>query len=197
MGEYVVLVNDKNEVIGTLPKLEAHNSNTPLHRGFSVFLFNQKGEVLLQQRGKNKKTWPLVWSNSCCGHPKLEESVIDAAKRRLKFELGITNVKIHVLLPDYRYTCEKDGIVENEICPVMIGFTHQSPKINRDEVEAIKWISWQDWIQEVKNNSENYSQWSVEETQLLEKNKTFRKLFSNMQPENFLTNTTTAPAKTK
>jgi isopentenyl-diphosphate Delta-isomerase len=165
--DYVVLVNEQNEVLGTADKLETHNHQTPLHRGFSVFLFDAKGNLLLQQRSSKKKTWPLVWSNSCCGHPQLDETSIAAAKRRLVFELGITDAQLTVVLPDYRYQFEKDGIYENEFCPVMIGFTKQQPKINLDEVAAIKWIPWQDWLQEVENNPQTYSPWCVEETKLL------------------------------
>lgn len=169
--DYVVLVNPKNEPLGTMGKLEAHSDKTPLHRGFSLFLFNPKGELLLQQRSHKKKTWPLEWSNSVCGHPKLRETPIAAAKRRLDFELGLKKVKVTMAIPDYRYRVEKDGVVENELCPVMIGFTNEIPKINSDEVEAVKWISWQDWVSEIEKNSEEYSPWCVEETKLLMKNK--------------------------
>src|SRR5258708_6704908 len=97
MEEYVVLVDDHNNVLSTAPKLPTHNHNTPLHRGFSVFLFNTKGQLLLQQRSHTKKTWPLVWSNSICGHPLLDETPIDAAKRRLQFELGIIDTKLFLI----------------------------------------------------------------------------------------------------
>lgn len=169
MQDYVVLVNEKNEPIGTAEKLVAHNENTPLHRGISVFLFNKQGELLLQQRSRNKKTWPLVWSNSCCGHPRLEETSIGAAKRRLSHELGITEVELKVELPDYRYRCEKDGIVENEFCPVLVGITEQEQKVNNDEVEAIRWVDWKEWLREVAIHPERYSPWCVEETLLLAK----------------------------
>lgn len=171
MKDYVVLVTEENKPLGTMDKLEAHSSNTPLHRGFSLFLFNNKKELLLQQRSLSKKTWPGVWSNSVCGHPMLEESVIDAAQRRLSFELGMTADSITVVLPDYRYRVEKDGIVENEICPVMIVYTDQKPKENPDEVHATRWIPWEDWVQEVTTHPQNYSPWCVEETELLVKHK--------------------------
>lgn len=171
MKDYVVLVNEKNEVLGTMEKLAAHSDKTPLHRAFSLFLFNSQGELLLQQRSYKKKTWPGVWSNSLCGHLRLDETPIDAAKRRLIFELGIKNAEISTALSDYRYRAEKDGIVENEICPVLVGYTDELPKVNPDEVEAIRWILWKEWLLEIKNNSENYSPWAVEETLLLVKEK--------------------------
>ena len=171
MKDYVVLVNDKNEPFGKMEKLAAHSDKTPLHRGFSLFLFNPKGELLLQQRSSKKKTWPGVWSNSLCGHPKLDETPIDAARRRLKFELDINNAEISIALPDYRYKVEKDDIFENEICPVMVGYTDEVPKPNIDEVEEVKWIPWKEWLLEIEKNSDNYSQWCIEETKLLVKNK--------------------------
>lgn len=176
MKDYVVLVDHKNTPLGTAPKLAVHSANTPLHRGFSLFLFGKYGELLLQQRSHKKKTWPLSWSNSCCGHPMLGETPINAAKRRLEFELGISDATITMVLHDYRYRCEKDGIVENEICPVMVGFSSDKPMLNPDEVEKLQWMDWGDWLKEVKNNPSNYSEWCVEETLLLEKNKTFQEL---------------------
>ena len=175
MEEYVVLVNEKNEPIGKGEKLETHNGQTPLHRGISVFLFDNKGNLLLQQRGHKKKTWPLVWSNTCCGHPQIDETSIDTAKRRLSYELGITQAELTVILPEYRYRFEKDGIFENEFCPVMVGTTQQKPMINTDEVEAIKWIPWEKWLTEVNKNPQAYSPWFVEETKLLTENKEFQR----------------------
>lgn len=172
-GEHVVLVDRKNKILGITPKLEAHNHNTPLHRGFSLFLFNRKGKLLLQQRSAKKKTWPLVWSNSCCGHPKLYESSIDAAKRRLRFELGISDANIFEIIPDFRYKIERNGVIENEICPVLIGFSDQKPTINKDEVEGITWIPWEKFVKEIENSPNKYSPWCALEVDLLKNNKEF------------------------
>jgi len=175
--EEVVLVDKQNKVLGTAPKLATHNVNTPLHRGFSVFLFNSRGELLLQQRSHKKKTWPLVWSNSVCGHPMLNESNIDAAKRRLEFELGLDLDNVQEILPDFSYKAEMNGIVENELCPVMVDFTDEEPKPNSDEVEDVKWVNWQEFVDDVKNNPGKYSLWCEEETKLLEKDEEFLKLY--------------------
>src|SRR5579871_1837798 len=148
MQEYVILVDEYNQSIGTADKLSTHNAHTPLHRGISVFLFNTSGKLLLQQRSSNKKTWPLIWSNSCCGHPLLGETSIDTARRRLKDELGITDSLLRVILPNYRYRFEKDGIYENEFCPVLVGNTKQIPKIATNEIAAVKWILWENWLKE-------------------------------------------------
>ncbi|OGH13958.1 MAG: isopentenyl-diphosphate delta-isomerase [Candidatus Levybacteria bacterium RIFCSPLOWO2_02_FULL_37_10] len=178
-NDYVVLVDSQNKVLGTAPKLKAHNSNTPLHRGFSLFLFNKKGELLLQQRSKKKKTWPLTWSNSCCGHPGLNEKVFDAVWRRLNYELGIGKIKLYNILPNFSYRAKKDGIVENELCPVLIGFTGQEPKINKEEVEDIKWIPWKKFIKEIEKNPGGYSPWCVEEIEQLKNNDRFLHYYKN------------------
>lgn len=171
--DYVVLVNRRNKVLSTAPKLDAHNKNTPLHRGFSLFLFNRSGKLLLQKRSDKKKTWPLVWSNSCCGHPFLGESNVDAAKRRLDYELGISDVDIYEIIYDFRYKVELNGIVENEICPILVGFSDQKPTINKDEVNKIAWIAWDKFIKEVKKNPDGYSPWCVLEVEQLKNNKKF------------------------
>ena len=176
-NDYVVLVNRQNKVLGTAPKLATHNKNTPLHRGFSVFLFNKKGELLLQQRAKNKKTFPLIWSNSVCGHPMINESNVQAAKRRLSYELCIEGIEIFEVISDYRYKVGMNNIYENEICPVLVGFTDKKPTINKDEVENIRWIKWQDFLNGVKQKPGAYSMWCEEEAKLLKNNKKFLELY--------------------
>ncbi|MEX1112365.1 MAG: isopentenyl-diphosphate Delta-isomerase [Candidatus Andersenbacteria bacterium] len=178
MQEYVVLVNEANEPIGTALKSEVHTGDTPLHRAFSTFLFNSKGELLLQQRSGTKKTWPLVWSNSCCGHPMPEEDTKDAAIRRIGQELGLSVSELWNVLPDFRYRAEMLGVVENEICPVFVGFTDNEPEINMEEVEATRWISWQDFVKETAASDAPYSPWCIEETHLLSKNEQFNRLFA-------------------
>ncbi len=181
MEELVVLVDDNNHPIGFAPKEEIHNNNTPLHRGFSVFLFNPKGQLLLQQRAKHKKTWGGVWSNSCCGHPLPEEENLEAVRRRLNYELGLNEVKLQEVLPHYRYKFENNGVWENEICPVFVGFTNEEPTPNPEEVENIKWVNWQDFLAEVKNSPENYSPWAVEEAKLLTQNKKFPEFLKHLE----------------
>lgn len=175
--DYVVLVDNQNNVLGIAPKLATHNANTPLHRGFSVFLFNSKGELLLQQRGNTKKAFPLVWSNSYCGHPMLNESNVDAAKRRMFYEIGINNVEIFEAISDYKYKVGMNNIYENEICPVLVCFTDKKPIINKDEVENIRWIKWKDFLKEIEDKNKIFSLWSKEEAKLLTKNKKFLELY--------------------
>jgi isopentenyl-diphosphate Delta-isomerase len=166
--ELVVLVDENNAILGTMPKSEVHGAETPLHRAFSIFIFNSEKKLLLQQRSHVKKTWPLAWSNSCCGHPGLDESNIDAVKRRLRDELGMSISWTEEAAP-YRYQFTKDGVMENEICPIHIGYTEDEPVINPDEVEAIEWISWTDFLEEIHNNTDKYSPWCIEEAIMLEK----------------------------
>lgn len=167
--DMVVYVDDAGAPIGTSPKLAAHDGETKLHRAFSVFVFNDKGELLLQQRALSKKTWPGVWSNSCCGHVMLHESVESAARRRLKYELGMRVEKLHLILPDFRYRAEKDGVVENEICPVYVGFASAQPKPNPNEVNDVKWVDWERFVVEVADPANGYSPWAREEVELLVK----------------------------
>lgn len=172
--EHVVLVDEQNQPIGTAPKLDTHTGDTPLHRGFSAFLFNSRGELLLQQRAHSKKTWPLVWSNSVCGHPMMNEASEAAAARRFRDELGLDIKNIEAVLPDYRYRAVRDGIAENEYCPVMVALADDAPKLNPDEVEAVRWVAWPDFVAEVTAFPERYSKWCVEETRLLDASPAFR-----------------------
>ncbi|MEO7540313.1 MAG: isopentenyl-diphosphate Delta-isomerase [Pyrinomonadaceae bacterium] len=174
--DMIVYVDKYFNPIGTASKLPAHNKETRLHRAFSVFIFNDQGELLLQQRAFTKKTWPGVWSNSCCGHVMLHESTEAAAKRRLDYELGIRNVKLESILPEFRYRAEKDGVVENEICPVLVGFDPSTPNPNPAEVNATKWVRWDKFVEDVKDPANGFSPWAVEEVELLAADERFREL---------------------
>lgn len=176
--ELVVLVDEDNNVLGTALKNEVHTANTPRHRAFSCFIFNPKGELLLQRRSHLKQTWPGVWSNSCCGHPGLNEENIDAVKRRLLVELNFQEVDLHEVLPNYRYTAQLYGVVENEICPVFIGFTNELPSPNPKEVDDVKWILWSDFLKEIDQFPDKYSAWCKEEARLLDRSQLFQELLS-------------------
>lgn len=176
--DMIVLVDEDNRPIGTAAKVESHHGDTKLHRAFSVFLFNSAGQLLLQQRAHSKITWPGVWSNSCCGHVMLHERVIDAAKRRLRHELDYRNIPLFEVLPDFRYRAEKDGVVENEFCPVFVGFTDADPIANPDEVHDVKWVDWYDFLAEIRTGRSRYSPWAIEEVELLAQNSLFEELFA-------------------
>jgi isopentenyl-diphosphate delta-isomerase len=181
MNEHVVLVDECDVVLGTAPKLETHHAETPLHRGFSVFLFNGRGELLMQQRSRHKKTWPLVWSNSCCGHPMVGERVVAAGARRLEYELGITAVELSVVLPWYRYRYEMAGVVENEICPVMVGVTDAPAEPNPAEVESVRWVAWRDFLGLVELDR-SLSPWCRDEARLLDRQPLFYEVLRARAP---------------
>lgn len=178
MDEVVILVDEQNKEIGTAPKESVHTATTPLHRGFSCFLFNSKKELLLTKRASGKKTFPGVWTNTVCGHPGPGEMAEDAALRRLKNELGLTGLNLvkkqgstllHVVAP-YRYRfADASGIVENEICPILVGYSDTDPTPDPKEVDEWKWVKWEEFLEEIKNNPTIYSPWSREESVLLNK----------------------------
>ncbi len=181
--DMIVMVDENNIPIGTERKLPAHNGDTKLHRAFSIFLFNDKGEVLLQQRALTKKTWPGVWSNSACGHVMLHESVENAAKRRLKYELGVTATELRVVLPDFRYRAEKDGVMENEICPVLVGFVSGKPRPNPAEIRDLRWVDWNSFVSHVSDPGNGFSPWAIEEVELLAKDASFCRLLCSHSVE--------------
>lgn len=166
--ELVVLVDDNNNVLGTKPKDEVHTTDTPLHRAFSLFIFNSKKQLLLTQRASSKKTFPGVWTNTTCGHLAPNESTVQAATRRLKEELGITGVEVKEVAP-YRYRfADKKGIVENEICPILVGHFDGTPTPNPTEVDGWKWVDWKEFLEEIKTNPAPYSPWCIEEAPILQ-----------------------------
>ena len=167
--EHVVLVDQHNAVLGSMLKAQVHTLETPLHRGFSVFIFNPSGELLLQQRSFDKVTWPGFWSNSCCGHPALGETVADAIRRRVEVELGMQVQDLWEALPDFQYRCEYAGVVENEICPVWLARSVEEPVANPLEVAATRWIPWKDFRQVLAVDvAGRYSPWCKLEAALLD-----------------------------
>ncbi len=172
MEELIVLVDQIGNKIGTADKYLSHNKNTPLHLAFSCYVFNEKGEFLITRRALIKKVWPRVWTNSVCGHPGPGEGTIDAIKRRLKEELGMTAGDFRIMLPKYRYkTPPYNGIIENEICPVYIARLETMSQINPDEVEAIRWVKWQDYVLEVESDdSNNFSWWCKDQLKQIRDN---------------------------
>lgn len=162
----VVLVDEHDREIGTMAKGLVHTHNTPLHRGLSVFVFDDDDDVIVQQRALHKKTWPGVWSNSCCGHPLPGETYEQAAIRKVREELGI-EVKNLEKVADYRYRFERDGVVEHEICPIFAAFANGEVKTDPLEVHDWKWIAWEEWLRlldEDKLGSDGeWSEWCKEE----------------------------------
>jgi isopentenyl-diphosphate delta-isomerase len=178
--ELIVLVDDDNHPIGTAPKLASHHANTPLHRAFSCFVFDRHGRLLLTQRARSKKTFPGVWTNSCCGHPGPNEDTEAAIGRRMKDELGMTIQKLRLALPHFRYRAEMNGIVENEICPVYLALAEDGPRANPNEVEAFEWVGWDVFVERARNQPESLSYWSVKEAEQLRDNPVMKEFISEL-----------------
>jgi len=181
--ELIVLMNSAGDPIGTAEKLASHHGSTPLHMGFSCFIFNRKGDLLITQRALSKKVWPGVWTNSVCGHPGPDESMEHAIRRRLDYELGMGATDLVCALPHYRYqTPPFRCIVENEICPVYLGRTDDEPNPKREEVAACRWIAWKGFLLSIKKHPERYSYWSIEEATLLSRHALIQEYAQKAKP---------------
>jgi len=160
-SEKLVLVDEKDNVVGYEEKEKCHEGNGILHRAFSVFIFNDKRELLMQQRSHFKKLWPLYWSNTCCSHPRVNESYETAAKRRLFEECGF-NCELKYLYK-FNYSAKFKNIgSENELCAVLIGkFDENSMKIsqNSEEIADFKWAGLDEILLDMHVNKNNYTPW--------------------------------------
>ena len=155
--EQVILVNKNDNQIGLMPKMEAHEKAV-LHRAFSVFVFNNKNELLLQQRAAHKYHSPLLWTNTCCSHQRNGESNIAAGKRRLQEEMGFVcdlEEKTHFI---YKAPFD-NGLTEHELDHVMVGHFNQNPTINKEEVEAYKWMPLEEVKNDIKLQPAIYTEW--------------------------------------
>jgi geranylgeranyl diphosphate synthase type I len=168
--DLVELVDDAGRVIGHAARATVHHRETPRHRAFSVYLSDADGRVLLTRRALSKVTWPGVWSNSCCGHPRPGETDVAAIQRRVREELGVEVINIEVILPDFGYSAtDPQGLVENERCPVYRAAI-VDPAILRpdpDEVMDYHWLSWPDLITTVERAPGLLSPWAVAQVETL------------------------------
>lgn len=155
--EQVILVNEKDEQIGLMPKQEAHEKAV-LHRAFSVFIFNDNKELMLQQRALHKYHSPGLWTNTCCSHQRDGESSIDAGVRRLGEEMGFTSELKETTSFIYKAPFE-NGLTEHEFDHIMVGTYNGEPQINTDEVASWKWMSLEAVKEDIKNNPQEYTAW--------------------------------------
>lgn len=141
--ERVVLLDEGRKPAGTLAKSAVHTASTPLHLAFSLYVFDDAGRLLVTRRAVTKRTWPGVWTNTCCGHPAPGEEVSAAVRRRLREELGLELNGLAVALPDFAYRAvDAGGVVENEVCPVFVGRCNADPVADPAEVAEWRWVSW-------------------------------------------------------
>ncbi|MGB1369972.1 MAG: isopentenyl-diphosphate Delta-isomerase [Flavobacteriaceae bacterium] len=155
--EQVILVNENDEQIGLMPKMEAHEKAV-LHRAFSVFIFNSNNELMLQQRAAHKYHSPLLWTNTCCSHQRDGETNIEAGTRRLQEEMGFTTSLKETTSFIYKAPFD-NGLTEHELDHIMIGYYEQAPVINPDEVEDWKWMPLEDVRTDIAAQPKLYTAW--------------------------------------
>ncbi|MEU5879489.1 isopentenyl-diphosphate Delta-isomerase [Spirillospora sp. NPDC047279] len=150
--EEIVLLNQDDEAVGTAPKAESHHQDTPYHLAFSCYLVRPDGRVLITRRALDKRTFPGVWTGSCCGHPGPGEGLRDAVLRRLDTELGVTAGGLTPVLPGFRYRATADdGLVEYERCPVVRAVTTATDvRLDPAEVAAAEWRTWDECLELVE-----------------------------------------------
>jgi isopentenyl-diphosphate Delta-isomerase len=155
--EELILVNENDQVIGVGEKIQTHLIGA-LHRAFSVYIFNSAGQLLLQKRSSTKYHSQGLWSNTCCGHPRLGESIEEAARRRLGEEMGFDCVVRKVF--EFIYHAKLDnGLYEHEYDHVMVGTFNDSPTPNRDEVDEWKWVDLMTIKLDMGKHPEDYTYW--------------------------------------
>ncbi len=153
----VILVNQNDEQIGLMPKMEAHE-RAVLHRAFSVFVLNDKNEIMLQQRANQKYHSPLLWTNTCCSHQREGETNVQAGSRRLFEEMGFETALKELFHFIYKAPFD-NGLTEHELDHVMIGYYNDEPKINPEEVESWKWMSIENVAKDIQLQPEIYTVW--------------------------------------
>src|ERR1700683_4079820 len=139
-SDALILVDEADRSLGVLSKALCHEGRGVLHRAFSLLIFNERGELLIQQPAAGKRLWPMYWSNSCCSHPRGDETLEAATQRRLHEELGIRCPLQFLFKFQYQAQFDASG-AENELCSVFIGCTADEPAIKTAEINAWRWVS--------------------------------------------------------
>jgi isopentenyl-diphosphate delta-isomerase len=160
----VVLLSEEGRPIGVTPRATVHSTTTPLHLAFSCYLHDDRGRVLVTRRALAKRTWPGVWTNSFCGHPRPGEDVEDAVHRYAEHELGTRVTELTALLPAFRYRAvDPSGVVENELCPVWAARVDAPLHPNPDELVDYRWVEATDLVRAVAVAPWALSPWMVEQ----------------------------------
>jgi isopentenyl-diphosphate delta-isomerase len=164
VDDQVVLLDPDRRPCGTAPRLAVHGLDTPLHLAFSSYLFDPAGRLLVTRRALGKRTWPGVWTNSCCGHPRPGEDIAVAVRRRVEQELRLALTDLHCALPDFAYRATAaDGLVENEVCPVYVARAVGDPDPDPAEVVEWRWVDWESYRQAALAAPWALSPWSVDQ----------------------------------
>lgn len=157
MIEEVVLVNPSGIEMGTMEKMEAHQKGL-LHLAFSIFLFNSNGEMLIHQRAAGKYHSPNLWTNTCCSHPRPGEGFLDATKRRLREEMGMTCEVKEAF--SFIYKAELDqGLTEHELDFVYSGVSDDEPVPNPEEVQSYRYVSITELDTWLEKSPEEFTAW--------------------------------------
>ena len=155
--EHVILVNEQDEQLGLMPKMEAHEKAL-LHRAFSVFIFNDKNELMLQQRATHKYHSPLLWTNTCCSRQRDGEHNLEAGSRRLQEEMGF-NCDLKEVTSFIYKAPFANGLTEHELDHIMVGNYNNDPLINKEEVESFKWMTLENVKSDMNARPEIYTEW--------------------------------------
>ncbi len=155
--ERVILVDEQDKEVGTMEKIEAHEKAL-LHRAFSIFIFTDAGQMMLQRRALSKYHSPGLWTNTCCSHPRPGESLEEATRRRIVEEMGFECEMYEVFSFIYKAAFDR-GLTEHELDHVFMGLHNGDPLINPDEVEEWKWIDVDDLLADIKESPDNYTVW--------------------------------------
>jgi len=168
--EFVILVDEKDNPIGTEEKIKCHLPNGKLHRAFTALLFNKDGDLVLTKRAKEKMLWPNDWDGTFASHPRENETYVSSGERRMPEELGIDNNLDYLHKFEY-HVPYKDIGSENEICGTLIGVIDKSTELKKieGEIEEIKWISAKELVLELKENPQVYCPWMLIALELLDK----------------------------
>ncbi len=157
-SEQLILVDGDDAVAGFLDKGRCHDREGILHRAFSLFIFNTRGELLLQQRGAGKRLWPKFWSNSCCSHPRRGESMPEATQRRLADELGIRADLEFIYKFRYQARFGDQGS-ENELCSVYLGRSDDEVRANKTEIAAVRHVPASSLAHELQSSPQTFTPW--------------------------------------
>lgn len=155
--EFVILVDEQDNAIGTMEKQQAHVEGV-LHRAFSIFIFNSEKKLLLQKRASTKYHCAGLWTNTCCSHPRENETVLEAANRRLQEEMGMSCDLNSIFSFVYKAEFE-NGLTEHEFDHVFFGQSDETPSLNLEEVEDFRYVGMEELQAEIKERPESFTPW--------------------------------------